>query len=198
MPRRAPAKGERKPFFAAWRDELPRIAAGLTTALILFVASLSFTPVRRWLFASDVAAYPLICTADPVSAPGGRRLVEYYIVNRSEENFTEERLQQILEDALRGSGGAGSAMIELPFDTGAGRIERVFADAAFNQDKGEVHVAHDGERVRIRIRWIHGGAILRVFLVVAGVEDVGPVSRDAKLAVPFDYRAMQQSCYTRR
>lgn len=195
MPSRA-TKG-RKPFLAAWRDQLPGVAASLTTALILFAASLSFAPVRHWLFARDVATYPLICTADPVAGPNGRRIVEFYIINRSRDNFSGEQLQQALDTALTGSGATASATIRLPFDGTVGRIERVVADEAFNRGKGELVAAIDGQSVRIRIGEIHGGAILRVFIVVAGLPDIGPIPRDAKIAVPFNYLAMQESCYTR-
>jgi len=58
-------------------------------------------------------------------------------------------------------------------------------------------VAIDGQSVRIRIGDIHAGAILRVLIVVAGMPDIGPIPRDAKIAVPFNYLAMQESCYTR-
>ena len=197
MPRPG-ASEPRKPFVTAWREELPRVAASLTTALILFLASLSFTPVRRWLFASDVPAYPLTCTADPVATADGRRLVEFYIVNRSRDNFTGEDLQRRLDEALRGSGASGSATIMLPFRDDGGRIERASADRQFNEGKGEIHVAHDDRGVRIAVREIHGGALLRVHIIVSGATDIGPVSRDAKVAVPFDYLAIQESCYTRR
>jgi len=199
MTRRAAASRPRKPFVAAWREELPRVAASLTTALILFLASMSFTPVRRWLFASEVPAYPLICTADPLAAGDGRRLVEFYILNRSRDNFTGEDLQRRLNEALQGSGASGIATIVLPFrDEGGGRIERAVADREFNEGKGEIHVAHDDRAVRIGVRQIHGGALLRVQIIVSGIADFAPVSRDAKVAVPFDYLAMQESCYTRR
>jgi len=197
MPSRRAGSGQPKPFFAAWRDQLPGVAASLTTAVILFAASLSFAPVRHWLFAQDVATYPLICTADPVAGPNGRRIVEFYIINRSRDNFSGEQLQQALDTALRGSGSSASAAITLPLEDQAGRIERVVADEAFNRGKGELRARIDGQSVRIDVGEIHGGAILRVLVVVAGLPDVGPVSRDAKLAVPFDYLGMQESCYTR-
>ena len=46
-------------FVAQWRGELPRVAASLTTALVLFLVSLTFAPVREWLFGQDVPSYPL-------------------------------------------------------------------------------------------------------------------------------------------
>lgn len=196
MPPASSSGGARR-FLAAWRDEMPRVAASLTTALILFLISLSFAPVRQWLFGQEAASYPLICTADPIAAPGGRRIVEFYIVNRTGDNFTGEELQRRLDETLRGSGSRASATIALPFNSEIGRIEQVRGDEAFNDGKGELVAKIEGRRVRIRIADIHGGAILRVLITLADLPDIGPIPRDAKVAVPFDYLAMQEACYTR-
>lgn len=198
MPSPSGSKPPSQSFLAKWRDQLPNVAASLTTALILFLVSLSFTPVRRWLFAGEVASYPLLCTADPVAGPGGRRIVEFYVINRSPENFSQQQLQQLLDTSLEGTGAAASASIVLPFDSEIGRIERAFADDAFNRDKGVLLVRQSERSVQLQVTQIHGGAILRAYLVLADMPDIGPISRDAKVAVPFDYRDMQEYCYTRR
>ena len=196
MPPASSERGARR-FYEAWRDELPGVAASVTTALILFLISLSFAPVRQWLFAEEVASYPLICTADPVSAPGGRRIVEFYIVNRSQDDFTGEELQRRLDESLRGSGARAGAAIVLPFNSALGRIEQARGDDAFNDGKGELAVRNEGTSVRIGIADIHGGAILRVLITLADMPDIGPIPRDAKVAVPFDYQGLQEACYTR-
>jgi hypothetical protein len=193
----ASSKGGARRFLAAWRDELPRVAASLTTALVLFLISLTFAPVRQWLFGQEVGSYPLICTADPVAAPDGRRIVEFYLVNRSRDNFSGEELQRRLDETLRGSGTKASATITLPFNSEIGRIERVYGDDAFNEGKGELVPRIDGRQVRIGVGQIHGGAIMRIFIVLADMPDIGPIPRDAKIGVPFDYLDMQEACYTR-
>lgn len=197
MPSPGNARRAPKSFVAKWRDQLPNVAASLTTALVLFLVSLSFTPVRRWLFASEVASYPLLCTADPVAGPGGRRIVEFYVINRSPDNFSEQQLQRMLDSALEGTGSAASASILLPFDSAIGRIERAYADEAFNRDKGVLLVRQSERAVRLQVTQIHGGAILRAYVILADMPDIGPISRDAKIAVPFDYLDMQEYCYTR-
>jgi hypothetical protein len=197
MPRASANNGSAGQFLQAWRGELPKVAASLTTALILFLASLTFAPVRQWLFGREVASYPLICTADPVAGPGGRRTVEFYVVNRSDKNFTGEELQRQLDDALRGSGSRASAGIRLPFDSVVGRIEQVRVDQAFNDSKGQLIATTNGRAVLIRIGDIHAGAILRVYIDLAGFPNLSPITRDAKGQVPFDYQTMQGACYTR-
>lgn len=184
-------------FAQQWRAELPRVAASLTTALALFLASLTFAPVREFFFGEEVRSYPIFCTADPVVAPGGRRIVEFYIVNRSPDDYTADALQRELNEALRGTGSSASAAIVLPFDGVEGRIERAYADADFNRGKGELLVRAEPGAVRLVLRQIDGGAILRAVIVLADMPDIGPIPRDAKVAVPFDFQDIQQACYTR-
>ena len=153
--------------------------------------------MRKWLFSAETAPYPLVCTADPVAAPDGRRIVEFYILNRSREDHSGDQLQQSLNEALRGSGSSPSAAIVLNLTGGEGRIEGAVPDAEFNRGKGELTASVEGETVRIRIGRINGGSLLRVNIVLAGMADIGPISRDAKVAVPFDYQDIQEACYTR-
>jgi len=185
-------------FLQKWRDELPGVAASLTTAFVLFLVSLSFAPVRNWLFGEEARAYPIFCTADPVVARDGRRIIEFYIVNRSLEDYSAEALQGLLDQTLRGSGTSASAAITLPFRGGEGRIERAYADAEFNRGKGEILVRAEPGAVHIGLRQIDGAAILRVFIVLADMPDVGPIPRDAKVAVPFEFHDIQENCYTRQ
>ena len=185
-------------FFAKWKAQLPNVATSLTTALLLFLVSLTFAPVRGWLFPSAARGYPILCTADPVAAPGSRRIVEFYVVNRSRAELTGQELQQSLDKALEGTGLGGSAAIDLPFVGAEGRIERAYADIAFNEGKGELGVARSPTGIRVTIRQIDGTSILRAIFVVAGVADTGPVARDAKLTgVPFRFDEIQEACYTR-
>jgi hypothetical protein len=184
-------------FLAAWWGELPRVAASLTTALILLLVSLTFKPVRDWLFQTDVATYPLACSADPLPAPGGRRIVEFYVVNRTARDFTGEELQSQLDETLRGSGSSARTEIVLPFNSSLGRIETARQDADFNNGKGELVVRAEARGVRISVRQIDGASILRAIIVLADMPDAGPFPRDAKVAVPFEFDDIRESCYTR-
>lgn len=184
-------------LFAKYVDALPGVAASLTTALALFLFSLLFAPVRGLLFGTGAPDYPIFCTADPVQGPGDTRIVEFYVVNRSRHGFTAPELQRTLDEALAGSGTAGAAAIRLPFKKIEGRVAKAAPDAEFNDGKGVLGVVHDADGVRIVIQQIHGASILRARIEVAGMEPNSAMTRDTKLAVPFDFEDLQESCYTR-
>ncbi|MBV9931441.1 MAG: hypothetical protein JO013_10920 [Alphaproteobacteria bacterium] len=185
-------------FLGKWRAQLPNVAASLTTALVLFLASLTFAPVRGWLFPRDVRTYPIFCTADPVVGADGKRIVEFYVVNRTGSDYSGAELQENLDKALEGTGLRGRAQIDIPFVGAEGRIERAYADATFNDGKGDLGVVTTPAGVRITIRQIDGDSILRVIVVVAGMPDIGPIPRDAKITgIPFRFQEIQEACYTR-
>jgi hypothetical protein len=185
-------------FFTAWRNALPGVAANLTTAFLVFLASLTFSPVRQWLFGSTVATYPLICAAEPLAdATGTKRIVELYIINRTEDEYTREQLQSVLSDALKGSGTSGTPSFSLPYTRGVGTIESAVPDAEFNKSKGELQVVNRGTRVDVNVQSIGSRAILRVLITVAGLPDKQPVERIAKSAVPFAFGQLQDACYGR-
>jgi hypothetical protein len=185
-------------FIEKWKANLPGVAASLTTASILFLASLAFAPVRSWLFPGKAANYPIFCTADPVAGEGGRRIVEFYIVNHSDKGFSGAELQKTLDGALQGTGLSGRAVIELPFDGVEGRIEKAYPDTAFNNGKGQLGVAASASGVRLTIGQIDSASILRAIIVFADMPDLGPIPRDAKaLAIPFRLADLEEACYTR-
>lgn len=185
-------------FLAKWRAQLPGVAASLTTALILFLVSLAFAPVRAWLFPGEAKAYPIFCTADPVAGEQGKRIVELYVVNRSRTDYTGEELQQLLDRALEGTGLSGRASIDFPYIGAEGRITAAYADSAFNDGKGDLGVAWSPAGVRLTLRQIDSASILRAIVVVSGLTDAGPLPRDSKvMGVPLRFEEIQESCYTR-
>jgi len=175
------------------------------TALILFSASLIFAPVRHLFFPSVIDSYPLICRAEAtVDAPRRNLVVEFYIINRRKDAYTNETLTDFLQQNNSDTQSVISPNIELKMSREVGRIESASADTEFNRSKGELNVSHKERSATISIDKIEPRAILRVLVVVADLPELRAspqadqyVTRVDKNAVPLVFDQYLDACYTR-
>lgn len=182
-----------------WEHQILRpILVSVITAVVLVSGSLVFTPVRRFLFASDARSdYPLLCTAEPVveNTPSGKRLVvDFYVINRTDDEQTDVKLRQFLEKLEN-----TSPTISLHYYRKVGEINP-FADNNFNEDKADLEVKGEGPMVQIVPKRIGPRAIARVRIEVTGLPGPGldEITRAAHPSIPFDNLALyEQACYSR-
>jgi len=192
------AEGLARRLFDAWLDQLPSVAGTLTTALILFLVSLVFAPVRAWLFRPYDIDYPLICTAELTGdAATERRVVEFYLINRTGRGFTRDELQRRIDSELEGTGVSGRPTLQLTYDRTVGHIETAWADAPFNASKGEVRVSSTADTVRIDVEKVGPRAILRVNIELAEQGTKTRVMRSDYASIPFILDDIRDSCYGR-
>ena len=158
-------------FARKYKEELPGVAAGLTSALILFLVSLLFEPVRSFLFPSAARDYSILCVFNKRPDPTRRLLiVEGYVINRtdktkSDEDLRKELVAQRMESAV-------APTVTLKYDLPIGRIDSAEADDTFNADRGQLDVELvDEKTVRLMVTRIEPFAILRANIVVSGRED---------------------------
>lgn len=174
---------------------MPKVAANLATALIIFLASwLMFPAVRDWLSATPVPDYPISCTAEAAPVSENVRRIEVHVINAAEDDLSSASLRRRLRDALRETGGAGNTEVHLPRERG--RVIRAGEDEAFNRGKGRLVVYERNGDLWIRVDRIDRTSVLRA---VIDVEMPGSldVSRGAPISdVPFDLRNIGEVCYT--
>jgi hypothetical protein len=190
--------------FKDWQDKIVRpVLVNLTTAFLLFLASLSFAPVRSWLFpAETIRDYPLISTAEPsVSKADNRLIVEFFVINRTDHPYTREELVRFLHSNNPDARSKPSPDIELAYWRKVGKIEDVFVDKEFNDQKGTLDVVFQpgSDRIVIKVVNIKARAVMKVSVVIVGLPEVGSasISRMAKDAVPLLYEDYQDACYMR-
>jgi hypothetical protein len=162
--------------FQNWYKEIIiPVIVNVCTALVLFMAAMMFKPVRQWLFPpEDIREYPLICTAEPVIDTANNELiVEFFIINRSKDEYSREDLSQFLVTRNPDPGVTISPDIELKYwrivdDKPLGRIGKPYLEADFNRGKGEVNAVVDEKEntVRIRMDHINRRAIIKVSIPI--------------------------------
>ena len=187
-------------FFEKWRNELPGVAASLTTAFLLFLASIIAYRFKDALWPSDALGYPLICIGEAVASEQPDAMtVEFYVINTTDETYSERQLEEQLKAASAGTTAVLSPTIELESIRDFARIEPAMADAEFNKDKGELIVMSKpgSNRVQIRVAKIDARAILRAYITVSGLPMLNPPSRAAKSDLPFNIRDYEDACYHR-
>jgi hypothetical protein len=195
-------------LFENWEQDILRpIAISLTTALILFLGSLTFSPVRSFLFPDGLPDYPIYCVAEPFqSATDPKTLnIDFFIINRTPDEYTRESLMAILKTRYADRSADVSPDINLFYDRKAmgeniGEVEAATLDPDFNLGKGNIHPEVIGNDVRIRIDDIESRAVMKVTIVVVGLPDLEggePMLRTAKGAVPFDIERYQAACHDR-
>ncbi len=190
--------------FTDWPEKIARpIFVSLSTALLIFLGSLSFAPVRAWLFPPErIGDYPLISTAEPHVAKEGKKLiVDFFIINRTKDAYTREQLARLLQSRNTGSGSKPSPDIALKYWRKEGKIENVFLEQEFNDQKGQLDIAFQpgSDTVSIKIVDIAERAVMKVSIVIVGLPEIehGTVTRMTKSAVPLLYEDYQDACYTR-
>ncbi len=190
-------------IFKGWQEKIARpIVVNLATALILFLASLSFQPVRTWFFPpKTISIYPLICTAEPhVSNDDNHKLiVDFFIINRTGKPYTREDLVNLLQTNNPDRSSNPSPDIELKYWRSYGKFEKVYVDEEFNDQKGVLEAGQESDRVMLKVININERAIMKVTLVVDGIPDLKKtsISRMNKEAVPFLYEDYEDACYMR-
>ncbi|HXD21528.1 MAG TPA: hypothetical protein VN654_31195 [Vicinamibacterales bacterium] len=182
-------------LFKNWEREIARpILVTLLTAMLLFVCSLAFRPVRSFLFPID-SGYPLWCTAEAYAKTADPDLhVDVYVINRTDEAFTRDKLLERLDQRA-----GASPDITSQFVRGEGTIATALPDSEFNRDKGSLSVMHHDRTLTIGVDQIQPHAILKVTAVVTGLPERPGVeiTRGMATAIPFDMSPYQLACYSR-
>lgn len=183
------------------------VLVSLCTALLLFTASLTFSPVRRFFFPPVIQEYPLLCTFEPyVSSSRDKLLVDVFILNRTGGPHTREALQQFLENKDPSRDKSLSPDILLRYrrfvgPTQVGEIEGAYPDKEFNEGKGELEVFSRRDSVEIRVTRIIKHALLKATVTVAvpDLKDIAhTIDRSTKeLFLPLAYMQYEQACYQR-
>jgi hypothetical protein len=195
-------------LFAKWKENwLYPVSVNLSTAILLFLVMMPFERVRELFFPPrEIPGYPLISRAEPyLSDSGDELIIDYFIINRSEDSHTRETLQNFLSQNNPNSQKDLSPDIKLKYtrligNTRIGRIESVYADTNFNDNKGNLTPIINGESntVEIRINKIEGYAILKVIILIADLPDLGrKIDRTAYKAAPFNFEDYRDACYSR-
>ncbi len=194
-------------LFQNWEQQILRpVLTSLLTALILFAGSLLFKPIRTFLFPSqEVKEYPLYCTAEPYLEPSGKDLlVDFFIINRTNEEYSREKLDSILRSGSHDSDIVLSPDIRLKYSRRVdghpiGKVEEALLDKEFNLNKGELDIDRRDDLVSIKVNRVAERAVMKVTIRVTGLPDLqnSAVTRMAKGLVPLDFRRYQDGCYTR-
>lgn len=190
-------------FLKRYKDELPGVAATLTTALIIFLASLSFRPVRHLLFEERVTDYPLLCIFEPAIDDSKKNLiVEVFFINRTGDDYTEENLQSKLKQAAADTGSTFAPAIELQYSMPTGEVGSAKDDEVFNGVRGVLEVkVINPKTVRFSVKSIAKYSILRGEIIVIGREDLlASVSKENMRAVPLPFKVSNYQdgpCYGR-
>lgn len=191
-------EGLRK-FYAGWLATLPGVAASLTTTAILFGLSLFIPAVKETLFPPKTVKYPLSCISVPVAVPANSdRIIEFYVVNPTAEDYSEDALKELLAEKLAGTRAAetASARIALVYDRAVGTLVSAEADGEFNGDNGVLDVLAEGNNVRIGVDQIAPHTIVRARMTYTGLDNA-PVKRDQKGTIPFKFDDLETACYSR-
>lgn len=184
------------------------VVVNVTTALALFLAALMFKPVRHWLFPPEtIAAYPLLCTAEPFAEPGSDVLrVEFFIINRTRDEYSREDLVRFLATHNPDPGATLSPDIALTYwrlvdGRPVGRIGQPYLDKGFNYGKGEVSAVVNEKKnlVNISVGHINPRAIIKISIPIfdlPGLADMD-IRRTNKAMIPLEFHAYEQGCYGR-
>jgi hypothetical protein len=190
--------------FKDWQEKIARpIFINLTTAFLLFLASLSFAPVRTWFFPPKIIRdYPLISTAEPhVSNADNKLIVDFFIINRTDHAYTRDELAGFLRSNNPDAHSRSSPDIELKYWRNVGKIEEVYVDKEFNDQKGilDIDFQKGSDKIVIKVVNIKERAVMKVSILIVGLPELKytSISRMSKDAVPFLYEDYQDACYVR-
>lgn len=191
-------------IFENWqKDLLSPVLVNISTAFILFLVALTFEPVRSMLFPSkEIEEYPLFCTAEAYKDSSNEKLiVDYYVINRTGEEYTREKLSALLKTLNPEPDRSLSPDIELKYSRSVGQIDTAYADRNFNDIKGDLKVEIDRNQrtkvVMIRINSIAPRAILKATIVVSGLPGFEKleIHRTTEAAIPFNISDYKKKCY---
>lgn len=187
-----------------WEDKvLARIFVNITTGLIAFLVALAFSPVRAWLFSSNIKEYPLLCTAEPYADAEHKGLlfVDFFIINKDGNEYSRQDLLSLLRNADSDTSVSRSPDIALHYSRSFGKIERVDMNDNFNESKGRVTakvVDPMKNAISIKIEEISARAVIKITIIISGLPSITPegIKRVAKGVVPFDIEQYHGRCYT--
>jgi len=184
--------------FENWEATILRpIVTSLSTAVILFTVALLNGQFRNLVFPKEVIRdYPLICRAEPYLTEDGIFAVDFFIISRSEEDYSKEKLIRFLTEQKLDPASSPQPKIELKYIRKVGSIASAAEDRHFNEGKGELGVEYTPEHVAIDVRRIAARAVMKVVVFMKGLEDK-PNNRMTPSAVPFDFEQYQDACYQR-
>jgi hypothetical protein len=191
-------------LFENWETNILRpIVVSVTTAFILFLASLSLTPVRNFLF-GGLPDYPIYCVAEPYqnSIDPTKLFIDFFIINRTPSEYTSESLMAIVRTRHADTASPDINLIywRKTLKGYVGKVDSATPDRDFNSGKGDIQSKVEGNDVRILIDHIKARAVLKVTIVVVdlpGLEGGAPILRTAKGAVPFHIEKYETACYNR-
>jgi hypothetical protein len=190
-----------------WREKiLTPVAVNLITAAAIFLVSLTFTPVRNWVFDRNrYVEYPLFCTAEPyVDETIDTRLhIDFLVTNKSDKDYDPEALMEKLQEIF-GPETAWSPLIILKRKSiGGSRIGELVSaeqDEAFNRGKGELVVKLDqsNANVTIEVRSISERTVLRAHILVDGIEGLSRKATDRRTntQIPFYVKELEDKCFS--
>ena len=191
--------------FDNWEKEILRpVLVAVLTASVLFTFSMIFRPVRGFFFPSETTEYPLYCTAETYvrdDSSGPTLVVDFFIINRTGDEVTRDKLQQGLMERNPDPGTTASPDIQLKYTRQIGTIGRVDLDQDFNAGKGELALKNSGTDVRIVPTYFQPRAIMKVSIVVVDLprSSLVGVTRTSQQAL-LDFPAIedyQRACYSR-
>jgi len=192
-------RGRAQRLLKDWEKEIARpILVTSLTALLLFLCSLAFRPVRGFLFPVD-EGYPIWCAVEAYATETDDELsIDVWVINRSDDDQTGDELQERLGDRLSGAAASPDLLLEFR-RTQQGRIVRASEDGAFNRGKGRLAVDFADRAMTVRIEEIGGWAILKATASVADYPGLPglDIPRGATVRVPFDVSTYHTACYSR-
>ncbi len=180
------------------------ISVNVTTAIILFLISLFFSPVRNFILGRDVyTEYPLFCTAEPVTYGENRKRlgIDMMIINKTLNDYNYVMLNKELKKIF-GPDSQTTPLIVLNQKKIRGKflgnIISVEADKSFNKGKGTIIVKQRQQgRITISVREIKKYSVLRIRIEMDGLDiPVKVVTRQTKLIIPFDLREIERNCFS--
>ncbi len=192
-------------IFRDWENITSPILVNLFTAFVLFLVGLFFPPIRNFFFPNEIKEYPLFCIAEAyVKQPDHKLIVEFFIINRTEEILSRQRLIELLQDYNPDPSTPVSPDIELRFNQRqhGGKLGKPYLEEDFNDKKGDVRLdTQQLNVVNITIDKIVERAIMKVSIPIIDIPELAEVAEDidrtTKVAIPFNYRDYEEGCYKR-
>jgi len=137
-------KPRRHPFFTGWefkREVLRPLVTNVLTAAVLFAAAVTLKPWIYGLFSAPrVPDWPIYCVFEPQVGDGGKMIVDLFVANLRDVDYTQDDLEALAARRTLGEGPTVSSIIrvELKDSVSNQAIETVTPDEPFNTGKGRL------------------------------------------------------------
>jgi hypothetical protein len=169
------------------------------------MVALTFRPVRAMLFPpEEIKEYPLICSAEAYKDPNKAQLiVDFYVINRTGEELTGEKLHTLLETLNLDPHRNPSPDIELEYSRRVGEIVSAKEDRKFNDTKGrlivETYLDQEPKLVSVAVDYITPRALLKARIVISGLPELEnkdlEIHRSSMAAIPFNVSEYMMNCF---